>query len=411
MNMYRSYLKKITDELLLYSGQFGLFYIIMQIIKSRSLFIYDIGHVGLLIALGIQVFLLATFGDIVLYRFLFSFIIPAIYSLIEITEGLEYLLNAAHVGFWIYALISASLMSIKLKYKPIFNKSIEVLFVILNVFIFLYIYYYFDIWKEVINIENLVITDIFKYLNSFLQDPTHWYIIIGGLLLSFTIALGRYEVATLRDRITSLFGKYVDKNIRDTIIYKGEYIARKDKLCILFSDIKGFANLCECNDAESISNMLNIYFDYWNNIVKDYNGTIDKYIGDAIMVIFGLENFENACNSAIECSLEIINRKNELIKELKNKSLPIPTGFGIGCHFGELIIGDLGSSDRKNFTVIGDTVNIASRLESITRKVDNNIILSNAVFENIKEEFKNKFQDLGMFELKGKSSLIKVWGN
>lgn len=179
----------------------------------------------------------------------------------------------------------------------------------------------------------------------------------------------------------------------------------------MFADIKDFTMLCENNDAESISSMLNIYFDYWNNIVKKHNGTIDKYIGDAIMVIFGLQDLENACNSAVKCSLEITNSLNELNKELTIKSLPIPTGFGIGCHYGELIIGDLGSSDRKNFTVIGDTVNIASRLESITRKVKSNTILSTSVYNNLDNNIKKEFHDLGEFELKGKSSLVRAWGD
>ncbi|MGL1892609.1 MAG: adenylate/guanylate cyclase domain-containing protein [Spirochaetaceae bacterium] len=409
--MNKSNMKKIIDELLLYSGQFGLFYIIMQIIKSKSIFINDIGHLGLLLSLILQVFLLAYFGHKVKYRLLFSFIVPVIYSLLEVREGIDYLLNTAHIGFWIYAVISASLMSIKIHSNTIFNKSIEVIFVVLNVFIFLFIYFYFDTWKEVITPEKLIITEIFKYLDTFLQDPTHWFIIFGGTLLAFTIALGRYEIEKLKERITSLFGQYVDKNIRDTIINKGEYIAKKDKLCIMFADIKDFTKLCEENDAESISKMLNIYFDYWNSIVKRHNGTIDKYIGDAIMVIFGLQSVKDPCNSAAECSLEIIKNKMILEDELNRKSLPLPTDFGIGCHFGELIIGDLGSSDRKNFTVIGDTVNIASRLESITRNVHSDLILSNTMYTHLKDSLKSKFYNLGEFELKGKSSLVKVWGN
>jgi class 3 adenylate cyclase len=403
--------KAFAEELLLYSGQFGLFYIIMQFIIEGGRFFSNTGHVGLSLALLIQAFLLSLFGNKKAYRVIFSFVVPIVYSLLEYSEGSAYLLNAAHVGFWIYAVLSAALMLIRMDKSEILQRITEIVLVLINVFIFLYLYFYFDTWKDVQDSNKLTITNVYSYLGTFLSDPTHWFIIAGGCLLAITIALGRYEVARLKDKIASLFGKYVDSNIRDTIIAKGKYDAQKADLCVLFSDIVSFTNLCEKHDASSIARMLNIYFEYWNTIVKRHNGTIDKYIGDAIMVIFGLGNDKNPCDMAAMCALDAHENKEELYGILSKNKLPVPSGFGIGCHFGELIIGDIGSADRKNFTVIGDTVNIASRLESVTRKVNNKIIISSEVYYKLNENIKGKFASIGKVELKGKSAGVLIWGN
>lgn len=411
MKTRSAYAKTVIEELLLYSGQFGLFYIIMQLIIEKSSFFVNAGHVGLSIALIVQAILLSVFGTNKTLRFILSFVVPIVYSVIELSEGTTYILNAAHIGFWIYAFMSSILMIIRTSKVEALQRITEILLVIINIFIFQFLYFYFDTWKDLQDNKYLTIDIIFSYLNTFLSDPTHWFIIIGGSLLAITIALGRYEIASLKDKISTLFGKYVDRNIRDTIIDKGEYVAKKENLCILFSDIVSFTNLCEKNDASSIALMLNTYFEYWNKVVHKYNGTIDKYIGDAIMVIFGLENKSNACDVAAMCALEAYDSRNILFEELRKKELPVPNGFGIGCHYGELIIGDIGSSDRKNFTVIGDTVNIASRLESITRKVENKVIISSETYSKLSANNRIKFESIGAMEIKGKSTKVAIWGN
>jgi len=403
--------KSIAEELLLYSGQFGLFYIVMQFIIERRDFFHDTGHVVLLTVLIVQAVLLGRFGGRPGYRILLAFLVPVVYSIFEYAEGISDFLNTAHLGFWLYAACSSLLMVLRLRNKIALKRFAEITLVFMNVLIFLFLYFYFDTWKEIRDPGELVISRIFTHLKPFLDDPTHWFVIIGGIFLASTIAYDRNDITRLKDRINGLFGKYVDENIRDMIIQKGEYSARRKNLCILFSDIKSFTNMCELHDAGSIGNMLNLYFEYWNTIVRKNHGTVDKYIGDAIMVIFGLENHADACDSAAGCAFEAQAGFKTLQRELAQKSLPVPSGFGIGCHYGELIIGDIGSSERKNFTVVGDTVNIASRLESATRNVDNDIIISAGMYEHLNTDNKGRFNYIGKVELKGKSEPLGIWGN
>lgn len=402
---------KMIEELLLYSGQFGLYYIIMQIIIEQGSFIVDFGHMGLAVTLLLQAYLLARFGGRTVFRLSFTFLVPVVYSILEYREGLIDLLNAAHFGFWFHALFSALLLTAKEKIGDRGKRIIDTFLVYLNIAIFLLLYFYFDTWKEVMENDLLTIGKIFHYLPNFLSDPTHWFIIAGGFLLATTIALGRNEVSRLKDRIVSLFGRYVDSSIRDAIIEKGAFTAVNRNLCILFSDIISFTTLCEKNSPSDIADMLNIYFEFWNGLVKKHRGIVDKYIGDAIMVIFGFEDEEEACNSAVACSLEALERWPELEKELKNRNLPVPEGFGAGCHFGELIIGDIGSDDRRNFTVIGDTVNTASRIESASRKTESKVIISSTAYDRLSESLKPSFQSIGRVSLKGKSNSVSIWGN
>lgn len=403
-------IKAYLDELLLYSGQFGLYYVIMQLVIQKGSFLTNFGHMGLSAVLLVQTWLLARFAGTWPRRLLFSFIVPLFYSLVEYSEGLSYLLNAAHTGFWIYAGVSSLLMIVKGRSGERTQHWVDTLSIFSNVFIFLFLYFYFDTWKDVQDNALLTALRIFAYLKPFLADPTHWYVIFGGLFLALTIALGRYEIARLKNRISALFGTYVDRSVKEEIIEKGEFTARTDAVCVLFADIISFTSLCERTDADRISRMLNVYFEYWNGIVKRRGGVVDKYIGDAIMVIFGLGGGASACDAAVACALDAMAGRDRLYAELREKGLPVIEGFGIGCHYGDVIIGDVGSLERKNFTAIGDTVNVASRIEGITRKVPSKIVISAAAFERLGAEYRSRFSLLGKVALKGKGQVTEVWG-
>lgn len=394
------YIKSFLQELLLYSGQFALFYLLMQLIIEGKEFIHNPNHAGLSIALFLQTCILARYGSKAPFRAFFTFLVPVIYSLLEMREGSNDLLNAAHIGFWVYAVLSSSLMLLRAKSKR--TTVYEILLIVINIAIFVFLYFYFDTWKEIQDKQNLTITKIFHHVPLFLSDPTHWFIIFGGAFLATTLALARVEVERLKAKIYSLFGKYVDGNIRDIIIEHGEMVSEKRDLCIVFSDIKNFTPLCEKNAPEKITAMLNTFFDEWNVLVKKYNGTVDKYIGDAIMIIFGLQDGDNACESAMLCAIEMDQKWDSIRQNLLAGGLPIPEDFGIGSHYGEVIIGDIGSNDRKNFTVIGDAVNVAAQLEAETRSHEGRLLISSSVYNKLGATSRKCFHEIGSIDLKGK---------
>jgi adenylate cyclase len=149
----------------------------------------------------------------------------------------------------------------------------------------------------------------------------------------------------------------------------------------LFSDIRGFTTLSEKMDPQHLVALLNEYFTEMVNIVMDEGGVVDKYIGDAIMAVFGApvakpEDAANAVRAAVRMRIAL----RELNTRLAGRGLP-PLRTGIGIHTGVVVAGNIGSERRMEYTVIGDAVNLASRLESSTKEVGADVLISEDTYE------------------------------
>ena len=428
-----SFLQRMVRELLLASGQFALFYILMNFSQSGMLFWNNAGHVALLGFLLVQTVILVLFGKNPAIRFLGSLIAPFIYTLMEGREGWDFILNAAHIWFWIFSAATGAFQAFILTTKSQRARiALEFILTATNVGCFLLLYFYFDTTRTVQDIiasqamksapnlqSELTIQAIGAWFPVFLSDPTHIYILLGGSLLAVSIGLGRADTLRLKERINALFGQYVDQDIRDRIIAGSEAKSQNADLCILFADIRNFTGLSEANDAQAITGMLNTYFSRWTATIRKHGGIVDKFIGDAVMAIFGLEHAgsrnavsgtASACDNAVDCFAEMRESIPELRAELSGKGFPAIADFGVGIHFGTTVIGDIGSDERKNFTVIGDAVNVASRLESACKTIKTPCVISEAVFSRLGTENQRRFNALGRIGLKGKTESLRVFG-
>lgn len=405
------HLKAFLDELLFYSGQFALFYIVMRMSETGLGFLLETDHLLLLIALVVQSAWLAVQGHLPGVRLFGTFLVPLVYSFSEISEGLDYFFNAAHMGFWIYALLTALLQLhiIKLKAQGKNLQLTELGLVAMTISIFLFLYFYFDLAKEGVAEHQLTVFAIFNHLPEFLEDPSHLYIIFGGLVLALILGLGRMEITRLKDRLNRLFGVYVDHGIRDRILSGAAMQSEKAELCILFSDLRDFTSLTEKHEAEQITHMLNHYFEFWDSAVRKHGGVIDKFIGDAVMMIFGLRQQAMACEAAVLTVRELLEAWPGFQTSLREKGLPVPESFGCGCHFGRVIIGNVGSRARRSYTVIGDDVNIAARLESACKTHQQTLIISDRVYQQLTTETQKAFHALGCIPVKGKKEEIEAW--
>jgi class 3 adenylate cyclase len=414
---------KFFDELLLFSGQYALFYILMNFTYDKLKYFTNFGHTLLLLILIIQTVILVKFGKKPLYRFLGSLVAPLCYTMIEITEGVSFLLNTGHIFFWLFSCVTGLLQALQLKKLPQrLNLTLELLVTTLNVTTFIFIYFYFDLKLSLSQllesgsitpdqyIARLEIFYLKDGLLEFFKDPAHIYIIVGGFILSTSLSIGRMKIIQLKDKINELFGKYVDKEIRDKIITVNGSDSERKEIAILFSDIRSFTTISEGHQPDQITKMLNCYFSQWDESVIQYNGVIDKYIGDAIMVLFGIKDKSNACTNAVACGIDMLKKMEHLKKELKRMNLPVIEDIGIGINFGNIIIGDIGSQSRKNYTVIGDNVNIASRLESLCKIQQVPLIISESSYTRLNLNFKKYFEYLGETHLKGKSDKVKIFG-
>ena len=213
------------------------------------------------------------------------------------------------------------------------------------------------------------------------------------------------EGLLLRERIKESFGFFVSPAIAEKFVNqysKGKDMRisgeRKD-VAVLMCDIRNFSAISEKMDPPDVASMLNNYFDHMVKAVQKHGGIVDKFIGDAVMAVFGLlEEDNNPSVSAVNAALEMRNALK------KSNMVSVKTGSpalnnGIGIHFGEVIASYLGSSDRLEFTVIGSTVNTAARLESQAKKPNPPLIISSAVAEKIKNRF--GVAEVGEADLKG----------
>jgi len=406
-----AFTRRFFRELLLQSGQFALFYLLIQFSMAGLGLFTDLGHTMLLGILVLQTSILVLWGDRPWVRFAGSLVAPLCYSGLESLDGSEFLLNAAHAGFWIFSIVTGALQALTLKTRRL-NLRIqsEFLLTFLNVVIFLVLYFYFDTMKSVgKGSPELSLTRIVLHIPEFLANPTHLYILWGGLLLAFSLALGRTEVLRLKERLNTLFGQYVDRDIADEILAGQGTQARQVDLAVLFSDLRNFTACSEKADPQAVTAMLNLYFSRWTEVVRRHGGVVDKFIGDAVMVLFGLKGEAGACDAAVACGREMLALWPSIRDELIRLKLPVPDGLGIGLHFGPTILGDIGSEERRNFTVIGDTVNTASRLESACKGTGKSFLITRSVFERLSPEMTMRCTALGKLRFKGKQQVLEVW--
>ncbi len=206
------------------------------------------------------------------------------------------------------------------------------------------------------------------------------------------------------------FSSYVSDKLVGQIIENPDLLklgGQKKEITMLFSDIRGFTTLSEQVSPEQLVELLNDYFTPMTNIVLKNNGTLDKYIGDAIMALFNVpvdvENHEYyGCLTALEMieTLDVINM------EFQKKGFP-EIDIGIGLNTGYAVVGNMGTDTRFDYTAIGDSVNLASRLEGTNKFFGTRIIVSEFTYLKVKDNF--KFRMLDKIRVKGKAEGITIY--
>lgn len=210
-----------------------------------------------------------------------------------------------------------------------------------------------------------------------------------------------------RDQVRDLLGKVVSPEIARELLNKGIELGGEDRQAtILFSDIRKFTSFCEKRNPKDILLLLNRYLGGMSDVIEAHHGVIDKYIGDAIMALFGAPvELDDAPQQAVEAALDMVEALNQLNKELQQEKRT-PIEIGIGVNTGQVVAGNMGSSHRMNYTVIGDCVNLASRLEGLTRYFGVSIIVSETTALACPDI---PFRQLGRVQVKGKKISIAIF--
>jgi adenylate cyclase len=213
-----------------------------------------------------------------------------------------------------------------------------------------------------------------------------------------------------KEQILNKFAKKVSPAVAETLIKSGsvDFSAEDKEITIFFSDVRNFTTISEgFENAHDLIDYLNRYMSPMSEVIIKNNGTIDKYIGDAIMAYWNAPlDVKDHADCAVSSALEQLERLEVLNKELSKENLP-PIFIGIGIHTGEAVVGEMGSLDRSDYTIIGDSVNIASRVEGLCKQYKAEILITQQTKERLKKDYNIK--EIGSVNVKGKKEPVTIY--
>lgn len=232
--------------------------------------------------------------------------------------------------------------------------------------------------------------------------------ILGDAFNAMTSSLKEKEF--MRDT----FGKIVTPEIRDYLLKENVELGGESReITVMFCDIRGFTTLSENMKPEKIVQLLNEYFTGLEKCIHAHGGVINKYIGDAIMALFGAPiQSDSHATDAFLAALDMRSELKKMNEQFAKKGLP-QIRFGIGIHSGIVLAGNIGAKNRMEYTVIGDTVNTASRIEGLCKLYKKDLLLSEVTVEKISSDKNNNknapFEFVADAEIRGRTEKMKVF--
>jgi len=259
----------------------------------------------------------------------------------------------------------------------------------------------------------------------FEQDLSTWAVAFNRALIFLVTGAAMAGVAVLVRRLVTrvtkeaqekamvnrLFGQYVSEEARERIVSStADARGERVRAVVLFSDLRGFTTFSEGHRPEEVVEHLNAYFEAMVAAVHKAGGVVDKFIGDAVMATFGaVHPLESPEAAAVEAAAGMRAGLSALNEKWRAQGLPTFDN-GVGLHAGDLVVGPIGSEARKDFTVIGDTVNTASRLEGQCKDLGVHVVVSDEVYGRLPQVQQARFRALGEVTVKGKATAVKVFG-
>lgn len=311
------------------------------------------------------------------------------------------------------SLINAMLQAGEFSFKPAWALGatviVTIVFGLLAAFIFPYL------GPRMLGIIIVGLPVLLFFINNQIWTNT-------GLVLSFLVPVGLVILIALlnilygylfetrrREHLKEMFGQYVPtKHIDEMLKSQGNYglSGEERDMSVLFADIRNFTSISEIMSAQELVEFLNSFFTPMTEIIFKHRGTIDKYVGDLIMAFWGAPlKDKNHARHAIESALDMQKKVAQLRTELAAKNLP-EIHIGVGINSGSMSVGDMGSRFRRNYTVLGDTVNLASRVEGLTKFYGVPIIVTEFTQAN---QSRFIFRKLDRVRVKGKKSGVEIY--
>lgn len=236
------------------------------------------------------------------------------------------------------------------------------------------------------------------------------FIVISGFLSGYVTSqieekvFNALQMTQEKEKIEKIFGEHVSPKVAEKLKNtNGEFSSETRRTAILFLDIRNFTGFSEDKSPEDVVQFLNTLFSFMVKKITENEGIINKYLGDGFMAVFGAPvDIGNASEKALKAAKEICKQLKTEISLGKVS----PVKIGIGIHSGNVVTGSIGSMERKEYTVIGDAVNLASRIEQLNKQYDSEILFSEDVWMDLKNK---EGSDLGAITVKGRSQPVKIY--
>jgi adenylate cyclase len=210
-----------------------------------------------------------------------------------------------------------------------------------------------------------------------------------------------------RHMLRETFSRYVSPELCEVILKNPGLLqlgGRRQTVTVLFADIRNFTAMSESMAPEAVVEVLNTYFTEMVDLVFAYQGTLDKFVGDALMAVFGVPlPLPQAATRAVECALAMQRH----LKQMQAAGRTPIQGMRIGINTGEAVVGNIGSNKRMDFTVVGDAVNVAARLQEMAKEVEADTLISEATFQTLEGQFNAVPEPAAV--LRGRKEITKIY--
>ena len=321
-------------------------------------------------------------------------------------------IGANHPGVDIQASIYDNLVNNQIIHRPhIFAEMLAALILSLITFIIVMNLTFGASLATIMGIifGYILVNALILYPNNIAPDVITPVVVILATLI-FGYAFRFILENKNKEKVKMAMGKYISQDIMQNVVKNIDDIrlgGRKAVVSVLFADIRGFTSMSEKMTAEEVSMILNEYFSAIEPIITKYNGVINKFIGDAVMAIFG-DPIEDELHpmKAVLCANEMLKCVRKLRYKWMDENKP-DIEIGIGINTGEVFVGNIGSEKRLEYTVIGDTVNIASRIESYNKVYKTKFLIGSTTYEFVKNRV--DVIKIGGVTIRGKQNKMDIY--
>jgi len=318
-----------------------------------------------------------------------------------------------YAGVEIHANMIAGILDNNIKEHPAYTLGAEFLLLLLvGLFLGVILPLLSPMWATLVTLGTticVVALNLSAWQQANLVLPLASLLLMIASIYFINMSYGFFVESRGKRQLAGLFGQYVPPELVDEMAKNPESFSLEGEsreMTVLFSDVRGFTTISEGLDPKELTQLMNAFLTPMTHIIHDNRGTIDKYMGDAIMAFWGAPLPDsNHAKHALQAAIGMIFALDKLQQDFATKGWP-PINIGVGINSGEMIVGNMGSEFRMAYTIMGDAVNLGSRLESLTKNYGVHIIVSEFTKAQVPEFV---YRELDVVRVKGKDKPVAIF--